>query len=263
MAQPVFADLHADATLPHIRTIGVADIKDALARGLDDFRAMPSQVFFLSLIYPIIGLVLGKLVLGHAVLPLLFPLLAGFSLIGPVASTGLYELSRRREEGLDVSWAYAFGVLRSPAIRPIAALGIVLMAFFILWLYAAQAIYQALFSDLPPASVTEFARQIFTTPSGWALIVIGNGIGFFFAVAVLTLSVVSFPMLIDRHVSLGTAVHTSVRAVLANPLMMALWGLIVAAGLVIGSLPFLIGLAVVLPVLGHATWHLYRKVVER
>ncbi|MCZ6743791.1 MAG: DUF2189 domain-containing protein, partial [Alphaproteobacteria bacterium] len=114
-----------------------------------------------------------------------------------------------------------------------------------------------------PASIEEFARQIFTTPAGWGLMIVGCGVGFLFAVLVLTISVVSFPMLIDRDVGAMTAIHTSVRSVIANPVTMAMWGLIVAGSLMVGSLPFLFGLAVVMPVLGHATWHLYRKVVER
>ncbi len=113
-----------------------------------------------------------------------------------------------------------------------------------------------------PASPTEFAKQVFTTSAGRDMIIVGSGIGLLFAVAVLTLSVVSFPMLVDRDVGVLTAARTSVRAVLMNPVTMAIWGLIVAGALLLGTLPFFVGLAVVLPVLGHATWHLYRKVVE-
>jgi uncharacterized membrane protein len=262
MANPALSGLDAGVSLPHIRHIGMADIRAALANGFDDFWAMPSHILFLGLIYPVVGFILFRLAFGYDVLSLLFPLIAGFALIGPVASTGLYELSRRREQGLEVSWAHAFAVLRSPAIRSIAALGAMLLAFFIGWLYTAQALYQALFGDIPPRSLHEFATQILTTPSGWTLIVIGNLIGFVYAATVLVLSVVSFPMLVDRPVGVGVAVQTSVRAVLANPVPMAAWGLIVAAGLIIGSLPFLIGLALIMPILGHATWHLYRRVVE-
>jgi uncharacterized membrane protein len=112
-----------------------------------------------------------------------------------------------------------------------------------------------------PVSIAEFARQVFTTSAGWELIFVGCGVGFVFAAVVLTISVVSFPMLLDQNVGAVTAVRTSVRAVLANPTTMAMWGLVVTGGLVIGALPFLVGLAIVLPVLGHSTWHLYRKVV--
>ena len=133
---------------------------------------------------------------------------------------------------------------------------------FLIWIAAANAIYVASFGYQPAASIPDFLDQVFNTPEGWRLIIVGNGVGLLFAVLVLLLSVVSFPLLLDRQVSPAVAMLTSVRAVLANPLAMTLWGVIVAAFLVVGMLPFFLGLAIIVPILGHATWHLYRKVVE-
>ncbi len=261
--QRVFVDPHAGpAALPRVRRIGVADLKDSLAKGLDDFWAMPSHAIFVTLIYPILGLLLTRLVLGYDVLPLLFPLIAGFALIGPFAATGLYELSRRREEGAEPRWKDAFQILHSPSFRSILALGAILMGIFVCWMYAAETIYLMTFGEMLPTSIQGFVHDVFTTPAGWELIVVGNGVGFLFAVAALVLSVVSFPLLVDRNVGAAAAMATSVRAVLATPLTMALWGLIVALALAVGAAFFLMGLAIVMPVLGHATWHLYRKVVE-
>ena len=251
------------STKPNVRRIGTADLIDALAKGLDDFKAMPTHVVFLCLIYPVVLLIFARIYAGYEVLPLVFPLLAGYTMIGPLVATGMYELSRRREEGLDISRGHAFDVFRSPSIGSIATLGVVLMAIYFAWLGAAWAIYEAIFGNAAPTSIEEFARQVFTTPAGWTLIIGGSSAGFLFAVVVLTLSVVSFPLLLDRDVGVMTAMQTSVRAVLANPITMAIWGLIVAVALLIGSLPLFVGLSVVMPVLGHATWHLYRKVVER
>ena len=249
-------------TYPVIRKIGFADLKDALTKGIDDFREMPSHVIFLAVIYPVIGLFLARMTFGYSVMPLLFPLAAGFALIGPFAAIGLYELSRQREKGVDVSWKHAFGVLRCPSLDGIAALGMVLMIVFLIWLTTAEWLYQSLFGHRSPESIGRFLSDILTTSEGWILIIAGNGIGFLFAVLALTIGVVSFPLLLDRDVGAMVAMQTSVRAVLRNPLMMAAWGLFVAVTLVIGSLPFFVGLAVVLPVLAHSTWHLYRKVVE-
>ncbi len=248
---------------PVIHTIGVADLREALTRGLADFKAMPTHLIFLCLIYPIVTLLFARIYAGYEVLPLIFPLLAGYTLIGPLGAGGMYELSRRREQGLDISRAHAFDVLRFPSIRSIAVLGIMLMAIYFAWLLAARAIYWETFGGMVPESVPEFARQVFTTPAGWTLMVVGGGVGFLFAVVVFTLSVVSFPMILDRDVDVSTAVQTSIRAVVANPVIMAVWGIIVVTILFLGSLPFFVGLAVALPVLGHATWHLYRKVVAQ
>jgi uncharacterized membrane protein len=245
-----------------IRRVGTADLADALKKGWDDFAAMPSHAVFLCVIYPIIGMVLAGLTLGYALVPLLFPLAAGFALIGPIAAIGLYELSRRREAGVDVAATDAFDVRHSPSIGAIVALGTLLMLLFLIWVATAHAIYVAHFGYGAPASIEAFLRDVLLTPTGWSLIVIGNGVGFLFAVAALVVSVVSFPLLLDRDVGAAVALATSARAVLRNPAVMALWGLIVAGLLFLGSLPLFLGLPVVLPVLGHATWHLYRKVVE-
>jgi uncharacterized membrane protein len=247
---------------PIVRKIRFADLKDALAKGIDDFWAVPTHVIFLAIIYPLVGLFLARMTFGLHVMPLLFPLAAGYALIGPFAAIGLYEMSRQREQGVDVSWKHAFGVLRSRSLDGIAALGIVLMIVFLIWLITAQWLYQLLFGHGSPESIGQFLSNIFTTSEGWVLIIAGNCIGFLFAVLALTIGVVSFPLLLDRDVGAIVAARTSVRAVLRNPLMMAAWGLFVAVALVIGSLPFFVGLAVVMPVLAHSSWHLYRKVVE-
>jgi uncharacterized membrane protein len=251
------------AAHPIVRTISMADLKESLTKGIADFGAMPTHVVFLCLVYPIVTLIFARTYAGYEMLPLVFPLLAGYTLIGPFVATGMYELSRRREAGLDISRGHAFGVLRSPSIGAIVTLGIVLMAIYFAWLLAAAAIYKLYFGSAVPSSVGEFVNHVFNTPAGWNLIIVGSGVGFIFAAVVLTLSVVSFPMLVDRNVSVGAAVQTSIRAVLANPVTMAIWGVVVAAALLLGSLPVFVGLAVVMPVLGHASWHLYRKVVER
>ena len=244
-----------------IRRIGVADLKDALRLGLADFNAMPTHAIFLCLIYPVVGLLLARLAFGYAVLPLLYPLITGFALIGPVAALGLYELSRRRENGEPTSISHAFDVLRSSSFGGIVALAALLLAIFGIWIAIANALYIANFGYGSPASIGAFVNDVLTTSAGWNLIIAGNFIGFLFAVVVLAISAVSFPLLLDRDVGAAVALLTSVRAVRRNPGTMALWGAIVAALLLIGSLPLFIGLTVVMPVLGHATWHLYRKLI--
>lgn len=246
-----------------VRKIEIDDVFDALRSGVDDFLVKPSHVAFIVVIYPLVGVVLAAWTSagGHA-LPMLFPLMSGFALIGPFAAIGLYEISRRREEGLDTSWRHAFDVRHSPALPSIAAVGVMLVAVFIAWLLIAQALYVHAFGDTPPASISAFLHDIFFTANGWFLLLAGNAIGFIFAVLVLCTTVIAFPLLLDRDVGAYEAIHASVRAVATNPIEMALWGLIVAVLLVLGSMPVFAGLIVVLPILGHATWHLYRKVIE-
>ncbi len=243
---------------PGVRKIGSADLKDALAKGIEDFLTMPSSLVFLGLIYPIVGIGL----FASSPLPLLFPLMSGFALVGPFAAIGLYEISRRRELGLDTSWAHAFGVARSHSIFSILSLGLLLLVIFAGWEFTAKSLYVALFGSTPPESFIQFIANILGTPQGWQLIGFGTAIGFVFAVVALSISVVSLPLLLDRDVDVPVAILTSVRAVLTNPFTMALWGLIVASILAIGFLLLFIGLAVAVPILGHSTWHLYRRVVD-
>jgi uncharacterized membrane protein len=245
-----------------IRKIGLSDLHDALRLGWEDFKAVPSHAIILCVIYPVLGLVLVRMVLGYSVLPLLFPLAAGFTLIGPFAALGLYELSRRRERGEEAAAWHAVHVLRAPSFGAMLELGILLLALFGIWIAAADAIYIAAFGHAPAASIPDFATRVLTTPQGWSLIIIGCSVGLLFAIVALCVSVVSFPLMLDRHATAIDAIRTSLRAVMRNPFAMAAWGLIVAVLLVLGSLPFFVGLAVVLPLLGHATWHLYRKMVE-
>ena len=252
-----------DRSVPRVRRITAADLRDVLRQGFEDFGAYRTDVIFLCLLYPIVGLVLSRLIWGYGMVPLLFPLASGFALIAPFFAVGLYEMSRRREAGRAEGWADAFGVARSPALGSIMALGLLLLALFVLWLGAAHIIWLMTLGPEPPVSLQAFAQDVVRTSAGRTMAIVGLAVGFVFALAVLMLSVVSFPLLLDRDVGLGTAIATSVEVVRANPGPMALWGLIIAAALALGSIPLLLGLAIVFPVLGHATWHLYRKVLPR
>lgn len=257
----VMADARGMLAQPTIRRITIADIGDALRLGFDDFWAKPSHYVFLALIYPIVGLILTRWSSGANAIHLIYPLMSGFALLGPLAAIGLYEISRRRERGMDTAWRNALAVRHSPALPSILTVGAMLVALFLLWLFVAQSIYTGLFGDQAPASVGTFLRDVLTTSNGWTLIVIGNLVGLVFAAVALATTVVAFPLLLDRDVGVVAAIETSVRAVAMNPVQMAAWGLLVAVLLVIGSIPLFAGLAVVMPVLGHSTWHLYRKLV--
>ena len=258
----IIMPVEAMGDVPRVRTLSAADLWAVLGKGIADFRAMPTHVIFLCLFYPIAGLLIGRASMGYEVIPLLFPLAAGFAILGPIAAIGLYELSRRREAGLDTSWRHAFDVLHSPSLREIVFAGLFLLLLFVGWIAAAGEIYVANFGYTEPASWSAFIGSLFGTRAGVSMMLVGNAVGFLFALAALCLSVVTFPLLLDRHMSAVAAMWTSLRVVAANPMVMALWGLIVAAGLALGFALLMFGLAIVVPVLGHATWHLYRRAVE-
>ena len=255
------ADAGASTGEPTVRKIGTADLRDALAKGYDDFKANPSHLILCIMIYPVVTLVLARIGAGYEILPMIWPLFSGLALVAPLIAMGLYEMSRRREQGLKVSLKDGFYILSSPSIGAILILSLTMIAIFLIWLLVAMAIYRSVFSGGIAVEIGDFIQQIFFTGKGMELIIVGTGAGFLFAVLVLCISVVSFPLLLDRKVSALTALKTSTRVVLTNPVTMAIWGLILAGLLFLGSLPAFVGLAVVIPVLGHSTWHLYRKVV--
>jgi uncharacterized membrane protein len=228
---------------------------------LEDFAALRSDVIVAVVLYPVIGFVMAVWTFNAGQVHLLFPLAAGFALIGPVAAVGLYEMSRRREQGEEANWGAAMARLTGPVLGPVLALGMGLLAVFVLWLFAAHIIFQSTLGPEAYRSASDFLRDTLTTGAGWAMILIGIGVGFVFAAVVLCISLVSFPMLIDRPVGVPLALATSLEVARKNPRTTALWGLIVAVALVLGSIPVFLGLVVVLPVLGHATWHLYRRAV--
>jgi uncharacterized membrane protein len=258
---PASAIWHSDE--PEVRSLALKDLRIALERGYADFAALPSHALFLVALYPIIGLVVARMAFGYDTMHLVFPLIAGFAILGPVAAIGLYELSRLREAGGTPSATEALSVYRRPGFGGIIILGVVLMGLFALWMVTANALYVAIFGTATPTTAADFINQVMFTDRGHELILKGMGIGLIFAVVAMAISVFSIPMLIDRGAGLATAVRTSVRAVVENPMTMAAWGAIVAALLLIGSLPLFFGLAFVIPLLGHATWHLYRRAISR
>ena len=250
------------AAAPSVNRITAADLRAALREGMADLGAARADIVFIGVIYPLAGLLLLNMAANRNLLPLAFPLVSGFALLGPLAAVGLYEISRRRERGETVSWRDAAGVLSSPALGSILGMGLILLALFAVWLAAAWAIYSATLGPEPPASAAAFLSDVFSTPAGWAMIVVGCAVGAVFATVALAISIVTIPLLLDKDISLLRAIGVSLRAVRQNPTTVAMWGLIVASALVLGSLPVLVGLIIVMPLLGHATWRLYRRLVS-
>lgn len=246
---------------PVVSSLTLGDLRASLRAGWDDFLACRTDAVFAVLVYPLVGLALIAFGFQLDNLPKLFPLVAGFALLGPVAAVGLYEMSRRRELGEPTNWRSAFGVIGSPSFGAILTLGLYLLVLFVMWMLTAVSVYNWTLGPGTPASLQAFLNDVLTTPAGWMMIILGFGSGFVFALCALAVSVVSFPLLLDRNVGVPVAMVTSVQVLRKSPAVTLAWGGIVALGLALGSLPFLAGLIIVIPVLGHATWHLYRRAV--
>ena len=246
-----------------VRRIANQDLRWSLKAGLDDFQAMRGDLLFAGVFYVLVGLIAAVVATRSALLPFLFPVVAGVGLLGPLAAVGFYELARRREDGLDSSWSHFLDVQKRPSADDIGIVAGMLLGIFALWLVVAGILWFALFSATAPADVGQFLAMIFTTPRGWMLMLLGSAAGAVFGWVVMATSVVALPLLVDRDVSAAEAVSTSWRAVKANREPMLRWGLTVTALLVLGTIPLVIGLAFVLPWLGYSTWHLYTRLVDR
>jgi uncharacterized membrane protein len=247
-------------TDPLVRRITAADVAEALARGLRDFQAAPLYGLLLGGIYAAGGLLIVLLVTALGMVYLAYPLAAGFALIGPFVAVGLYEVSRRREAGAKPTlrdvWSAMVG--RSE----VGWMAFVTLFVFILWMYQVRFL-MALFLGLNAsfANLQQFITVVLTTNEGLLFLMVGNLIGAALSLILFSLTVVSFPLLLDRDVDFITAMITSVRAVVASPVPMIGWAAVIVVLLIVSSLPFFLGLVVTLPVLGHATWHLYRRIV--
>lgn len=247
---------------PAVRPITTQDLNASLRAGLDDFRAKRGELIMLALIYPLVGLIACVAAFDANVVALAFPLAAGLSLMGPAVATGFYEIAARRERGEEGAWRHFFDVWRGRRGVSLALLTLGLLVLFMLWVGVASAIYGATVGRQPYVGLGDFISRVFTTPAGWTMILLGNLAGAAFAAVSLAVSAVSFPMLVDGA-DPASAVRTSIRAAAASPAVFARWGVTVAALLVAGAIPLFVGLAIVLPVLGYATWHLYTRAVSR
>ncbi len=250
-----------DATpLPGIRAASMADIRAALAAGLADLRRAPRFGLAIGAFYAFGGLFILYVVnvLGYGFLG--FPIMAGFALVGPFAAIELYQVSRLLERGETVSWRTIARTTSREVMTECAYLGLLLIFFLAIWLKSGAVVY-AVFFGLRMIALPDLLQALLTTPAGAGFLLLGHIIGAGFALLVFSLSVVSFPLMVDRGTDFITALITSIRAVKANPRVMIPWGGLIGVLLLLGFASLFLGLVVVLPLLGHASWHLYRRIV--
>lgn len=246
-----------------VRALTAADLNWALKEGWADFKDKRGDLLLIPIIYAVVGFLASILAFNSQLFPLIFPLGAGFALVGPVAAAGFYELARRREAGIDATWWHFLDPLKGRSRLPLAVLTALLAVIFVAWMGAAWAIYENTLGREAPSTPAQFVSDLFGTGPGLTMIVVGNLVGALFAVLALAVAAFSFPMVVDRPVDPWKAILTSVAAFRKSPATMARWGITVALILLAGAIPLFVGLVIALPVLGYATWHLYTRAVAR
>jgi len=238
----------------------VQDLRAALAAGWEDFRAHPIFGLFFGAIYVSAGMFLYFALFVRGEIAWLIPAAAGFPLLAPFVAVGLYEVSRRREAGMPMSWRAVLGALRGRGDEQILSMGVILFVAFAFWLMVAHGIF-AIF--LAESGIGSESLALFRTGAGIMMLLVGGFVGGLMALAFYAITVVSLPMLVDREVDFITAIIVSLATVRSNKTVLLVWAVTIAVALFIAMIPLFLGLLVVLPVLGHATWHLYRRSVSQ
>ena len=247
-------------TDPVVRPIAVADIAEALGQGLRDFQAMPLYGLMFGALYAAGGILIVLSLTAFGMVYLAYPIAAGFALIGPFVAIGLYEMSRRRENGEPVTLGAIWSMVRSRT--ELGWMAFVTLFVFVIWMYQVRLLIALILGiNASFSSVQQFITVVLTTNEGLLFLAIGNAVGAALSLILFSLTVVSFPLLLDRDVDFVTAMVTSVRAVVTSPIPMIGWAAVIVVVLIVSAIPYFLGLVVTLPVLGHATWHLYRRIV--
>lgn len=247
------------SAVPAPQQITLGDLRAALGAGLTDFRAHPGYGLAFSLVYVLGGMVLFSIFAASGQSWWFIPVAVGFPLLAPFAATGLYEVSRRLEQGLELNWNVVARCVFAQRDRQVPSMAMVIMLAFMFWVFVAHTIF-ALFFGLRP--ITSSTLDMLLTGPGVLMLLTGTLIGGAMAALLFALSAISLPLLLDKEIDFITAMITSFSAVMSNLRVMAVWAFVIAALLLVAMLPFFLGLFVVLPVLGHATWHLYRRVIR-
>lgn len=245
---------------PVVRQVAAADVAEAVGQGLRDFQAMPLLGLMFGALYAAGGILIVLSLTAFGMVYLTYPLAAGFALIGPFVAIGLYEMSRRREKGEPVTLAAIWTTVRSR--HEVGWMAFVTLFIFIIWMYQVRLLIALILGiNASFSSLQQFITVVLTTHEGLLFLAIGNAVGAALSLILFSLTLVSFPLLLDRDVDFVTAMVTSVRAVVMSPVPLIGWAAVIVVLLIVSSIPYFLGLLVTLPVLGHATWHLYRRIV--
>lgn len=243
--------------------LALGDLGAALSAGFADFRAQPLFGLFFAGVYVLVGLLLARALIDRGSVAWLLTAAAGFPLIAPFTAVGLYEVSRRREAGLPIDWKSVLGAVRGRGDDQLMLMGAFLFVAFGFWVVLARGVLAIFMSDFGLAGLATDPAVFLSSRQGILMLLVGGAIGALLAFGVFAITVVSLPMLVDREVDVITAIVTSIATVRDNPGVMLAWAALIAVALAIGMAAWFLGLLLVLPILGHATWHLYRRAVPQ
>ena len=247
--------------MPTVVALTAADVRTALFQGMSDFARAPRFGFFFAAIFALIGIVIVLALTRWDASWMIYPFAIGFPLVGPFAAAGLYEVSRRLQAGQPLDWPGVLGVVWAQRRRELSWMAFVMLFFFWIWMYQVRLLVAIVLGRMSFSTLDRFFSIVLTTPQGWLFLGIGHVVGAVLALTLFSITVISIPLLMEREIDFVTAMITSLKAVVASPLVMLGWGAVVTLAIIAACIPFFLGLLVVLPVLGHATWHLYRKAV--
>lgn len=252
-------ETHAPA--PEINLLDLTDLRESLAAGWRDFRRAPVLGLVFSVVYVLGGWLIVWAMTATGQVWWTLPASAGFPILGPFIACGYYEISRRLEAGEPLDAGAIFGVIFRQKDRQIPAMAAVIVVYFLFWNFLSHMIFALFLGNAVMTNVSS-SLAVFTSPQGLMMLAFGTAVGAAFATLLFCLTVVSLPMLLDREVDFVTAMLTSFALVRENPRVMLGWGALIAVSLFLGMLPAFLGLFVVLPLFGHASWHLYRRAIS-
>ena len=247
--------------MPRVNALTTADIRAALMEGLSDFARAPLFGLFFGGIFAVAGILIVLALTVWDKSWMIYPVAIGFPLVGPFAAVGLYEVSRRLEAGRPLIWSEVLSVVWAQRLRELSWMAFVMLFVFWIWMYQVRLLVAILLGRMSFSTLEKFLTLVLSTGQGWLFLAVGHVVGAALALILFSITVISIPLLMEREVDFITAMITSVRTVVASPVAMLSWGLVVTLCVILACLPFFLGLLVILPVLGHATWHLYRRAV--
>ncbi|NKB38387.1 MAG: DUF2189 domain-containing protein [Gammaproteobacteria bacterium] len=247
--------------IPDINSLSFDDLKICLAQGFSDFRRAPQFGLFFGGIYAFGGILIVQSFIAFEKGWMIYPVMVGFPLIGPFVAVGLYDVSRRLEAGKPLVWKEILTVINMQTSRQLPYMAFVMLFIFWIWIYQVRLLIALFLGRMSFPTFESFFQAVTGTAQGWAFIGVGHIVGAGFSLLLFSLTVVSIPLILDRDVDFITGMISSVKAVLKSPIVMLSWGVFVTLSVMASFIPLFLGLLVVLPVLGHTTWHIYKKIV--